>query len=439
MQLVDVEKSERVKSVGQWQRFEELVVQYMAKENIPGLSIAAARDGKVIYEKGFGQANIENKIKTTPNTIYGIASITKSFTALIIMRLVEVGKLTVEDSVIKHLPNFELKDYEDIEAITIHHILSHTSGIPTIKRKESLRTFDAHLHYLKEVDIQPIGKPGDYFCYNNDLYLLLGAIIEKVTGKPYQEVIHKEIIIPNGMNRTTFDLKEVERWTDVSTPYQLEGEELVECAWPRLGNYAVGGGIRSTVLDLLKYGALYLENAYGMSEGVHPTNGTTEYGYGLQVTPNYTGKTLVEHGGSQPGVSSNFGYIPEENLVVAVLANVNGASAANIWLHAVNAACKVPLQQARHIEPHYYLTEQEKSKFIGKFVTGEGTEIKIVTAIGELQATIDGKDYMLRASNIRTLVVQELERPMRFYFDDHNQVWGLFYGMRMYLKEEDVG
>lgn len=424
--------------MGQWQRFEQLVVQYMAKENIPGLSIAAARDGKVIYEKGFGQANIENEIETTPNTMYGIASITKSFTALSIMKLVEAGKLAVEDSVTKYLPNFELKGYEDIDAITIHHVLSHTSGIPTIKRKESLQTFDAHLEYLREVDVQPIGKPGDYFCYNNDLYLLLGAIIEKVTGKSYQEVIHEEIIMPNGMNRTTFDLEEVERLTDVSTPYQLEGKKLVECEWPQLGNYAVGGGIRSTVLDLLKYGELYLENAYDMSEGVHETNGTTEYGYGLLVTRNYTGRTLVEHGGSQPGVSSNFGFVPEENLVVAVLANVNGASAANIWLHAVNAACKVPLQQARHIEPHYYLTRQEKSTFIGKFVTGEGSEIKIVRAIGELQATIDGKDYMLRASNPRTLVVQALERPMRFYYDDKNQIWGLFYGMRMYLKEEDV-
>ena len=173
-----------------------------------------------------------------------------------------------------------------------------------------------------------------------------------------------------------------------------------------------------------------------MRETVHLTNGKSFYGYGLQITPDYVGRTLIEHGGSQPGVSSNFGFVPEENLVVAVLTNVNGASAGAIWLHAVNAACGMPLHQQRYIEPHYHLKEQEQSKFIGKFTTGEGAVIEITSVIGELHAIIDRKIYKLRASNECTLVAQPLEKPLRFYFDEKNHAWALFYGLRMFLKED---
>lgn len=422
--------------MGRWQRFEEIVNQYMKRENIPSVSVAIMKENEVIYEKGFGYLNIARKIKSTSDTIYGIASITKSFIALTIMRLVKDGKLAVSDSVKSHLPAFELKGYEQIEAITIHHLLSHTTGIPTVERQESLKTFEAHLNYLKELSIEPIGKPGEYFCYNNDLFLLLGAIIEKVTGKNYKEVIRDEIFIPNEMNRTTFERAALENYEDVSTPYQLENGELQECAWPMLGNYAVGGGIRSTALDLLKYGTVYLNEAL-MRKPVHLTNGKSFYGYGLQITPDYSGKTLYEHGGSQPGVSSNFGFIPEEKLVAVVLTNVNGASAGDIWLHAVNVACGLPLQQQRYIEPYFHLKEQEQAKFIGEFTTGEGAKIEIISVIGELHAIIDRKQYKLRASNAQTLVAQLLEKPLRFYFDEENRAWALFYGLRMYLKKEE--
>ena len=409
----------------------------MAREKIPGVSVAVMKDNHVIYQKGFGFADMERKVKSTPNTIYGIASITKSFTALTIMRLMEAGKLTIDDPVKKYLPDFRLKNYDQIEAITIHHVMSHTTGIPTIERRETLTSFEEHLHYLQEVDVQPMGKPGEYFCYNNDLYLLLGAIIEKVTGRDYREVIQEEIIGPNEMNRTTFHIEELEKFDDVSTPYQLKDGEVKPCAWPKLGNYAVGGGIRSTVLDLLKYGTIYLEGADAMKKPVHLTNGQSYYGYGLQLTPNYAGKTLVEHGGSQPGVSSNFGVVPEEDLIVAVLTNVNGASAGDIWLYAVNAVCGMPLQQRRYLEPHFHLKEQEQSKFIGKFMTGEGSVIEIVSVIGELHAKIEGKLIKLRASRKQTLVAQIFEKPLRFYFDEKGWAWALFYGLRMYIREDE--
>ena len=231
----------------------------MAQEKIPGVAVAVSENGKVIYEQGFGKSNLETNEMITPETIFGVASITKSFTALAIMKLVEKGQVHLNDPVNKHLPTFRLRDYDAIEDIQIHHLLSHTTGIPTIQRKEQIDHFTDHLQYLSELSLQPIGAPGEYFCYNNDLFLLLGAIIEKVTGDNYKEFIKKEIFIPQNMERTTFQLDELMQFDNVATPYIIEGNKQLECAWPRLGNYAVGGGIRSTVKDLLKYGSIYLD------------------------------------------------------------------------------------------------------------------------------------------------------------------------------------
>ena len=425
-----------------WHLFEEYVKTLMAQEKIPGVAVAVSENGNVIYEQGFGLSNLETNEKITPDTIFGIASITKSFTALAIMKLVENGQIQLNDSVNKYLPAFQLKDYDMIEDIQIHHLLSHTSGIPTITRKEEIESFTDHLKYLSELTLKPIGAPGEYICYNNDLFLLLGAIIEKVTGENYKEFIRKEIFIPQNMERTTFQLDELKQFDNVTTPYIIEGNERLECAWPTLGNYAVGGGIRSTVKDLLKYGSIYVDKennfASKMAIPVHEIHGLSSYGYALQVTPNYTGVTLVEHGGSQPGVSSNFGFIPEKGLVIAVLTNITNVSADKIWLAAANAMLRIPINGKKYIEPHDYMKENELSKFVGTYTTGEGEKVDIRFVIGQLQATVDGKNYMLRASNKKTLVMTPIEKPMRFFFDENEETWALLLGLRMFIKEGEV-
>ena len=194
----------------------------MEKEQIPGVAVALSKNGQIIYERGFGTRNFETNEPVTPETIFGIASITKSFTALAIMKLVEEGRLQVEDAVIEHLPEFQLVDYANMEDIKIRHLLSHTTGLATMERKEQLTKFDEHLHYLNEKAWTWVGKPGEYMCYNNDMFLLLGAIIEKITGENYQAYINKQIINPLQMTRTTYNLLELQSFDNVTTPYVLE-------------------------------------------------------------------------------------------------------------------------------------------------------------------------------------------------------------------------
>ncbi len=422
-----------------WRQFEKYVATIMENEQIPGVAVSVSEDGEVIYERGFGKADLTTQEAVTPETIFGTASITKTFVGLAILMLAEREALMLNDAVKKHLPEFQLTDLQLTEDIQIHHLLSHTTGVPTIKRKEFLTNFTQHLAYLKEVEFRPLGKPGEYFCYNNDLFLLLGAIIERVTGENYKEFIKKEIIMPQNMNRTTFYLEELQQFENVATPYILKDGEPVECAWPTLGNYAVGGGIRSSVSDLQKYGRIFMDQTntftHNMRIPVHRTLGTSSYGYAAQITPDYAGVTLVEHGGGQPGVSSNFGYIPEKGLVIAVLTNITGVRAEAIWLAAANTALGIPVNRKRSIEPHYYMKENELSKFIGTYKTGEGATLLISAVIGQLQASIDGETFMLRASNEQTLVMTPTEKSMRFYFDETEQAWAVLVGLRMYVKE----
>ena len=423
-----------------WERFEEYVKDLMKREQIPGVAIALSQNGKVIYEQGFGVKDFETKEPVTPETIFGIASITKSFTALAIMKLAEEGKLQVDDAVKIHLPELRLNGYNNIDDIKIHHLLSHTTGLATIRRNEQLENFDEHLHYLSAVAQETLGAPGDFFCYNNDMFLLLGAIIEKITGKNYKDYIKDEIFIPMNMKRTTFNLDELTQFSNVTTPYILENGKPVSCSWPTLGNYAVGGGIRSTVMDLLKYGQLYIdkENPFTskMTTAVHRTNGTSSYGYGFQTTPNYEEATLVEHGGRQPGVSSNFGFIREQGIVAAVLTNLGGVSADAIWLGAINTVLGLPADRKRSIEPHFDMKEEQLSRFIGTYKTGEGSTVTISYANEKLTATVEGKMYSLRASNMETLVITPIEKPIRFFFNEYNEAWALFLGLRMYVKSD---
>lgn len=417
-------------------QLEQTIQMYMEKEHIPGLAVAVWKDGRTLYEKAFGYADIEKKMRVTPDTIFGAASITKSFTALVIMRLAEEEKLHIDDPVQEYLPDFTLQDDRYVKDITIKHLMSHTTGVATYKRIQSLNTFEEHLAYLKEAETPILGKPGKYFCYNNDLFLLLGAIIEKVTGKDYRGVIEEMVLKPYHMNRSTFYVDEVLQLEDVSSPYVVEDGEAVRAEWPKIGNYAVGGGIRTTVRDLVKYGQHFLREDDVMRTPVHVIRGTTSYGYGLQMTENYSGRTLIEHGGSQPGVSSNFGFIPEDNLVIAILTNVQGASAADIWLYVANTFLGLPFQQKRLIHPHYELKHDGFKPFIGLYTTGEGSVVEIRANDIQLEAVIEESVYRLRASNEQTLVIEDDERPIRFYFDENNEAWAILVGMRMFLRQK---
>jgi CubicO group peptidase (beta-lactamase class C family) len=428
-----------------WERLERFISKKMIEEHIAGVSVGISENGETIFQKGFGFRNRDLKLPVTPETIFGVASVTKSFTALAIMELEKKGLLSVKDPVIKYLPDLKINGIDDMETIKIHHLLSHSTGVPPMERKEHFNQFHDHFIYFRDAEIKLLGAPGKYFSYCNDTFLLLGAIIEEVTGQPFREYVTKQFLQPLGMNRSTLSLDELNTFENVSIPYNYDRNlnRLVEVEWPTLGNYEVGGGIRSNVVDLLKYGQVYVngENSHcqKMWEPVIKVGRDSYYGYALNITPNYAGEyTVVQHGGGQPGVSSNFGFISERKLVVTVLTNVGGVGAGEIWLAAVNTVLGLSIDYKHTEEPYYEMSLDNLRKFEGVYTSNEGDNVSVYLNHEMIMADIDDQTFELRASGDDTLVFIQNEKPMRFYFDQNGKPWALFYGSRMLRRKQDI-
>ncbi|WP_228728324.1 serine hydrolase domain-containing protein [Brevibacillus composti] len=439
---------------GEWSQVEDYVREKMGREGIAGAAIAVSRRGEIVYEQGFGVRDLETGEPVTPDTIFGIASVTKSFTALAVMQLAEQGKLSIDDPVTAYLPEFALSTLEQPELVRIHHLLSHTTGLAPIQRREDLTRLSDHLAYVAQ-DHELLGLPGEYFSYCNDTFLLLGLIIERVTGRLFRRHMTAELLDRLEMNRSTFSLEEVARMSNVSVPYvkNADGSGLLKAAWPLLGNYEVGGGIRSNVRDLLTYGQLYTNGGSARGERilseewirrmwqpVHPIVRKTSYGYGLKSTPDYAGAgvTLVEHGGGQPGVSSHFGFVPEEGIAAVVLTNVAHVPARDLWLAAIHRELGLPLD-LREQEPEYEAASDELERFIGTYACEEGGRLSVTRASDGLRAELAGEVHPLRASDSRTLVMMSEGMPLPFFWKEGEKAWAVLLGSRMLTRKEEEG
>jgi CubicO group peptidase (beta-lactamase class C family) len=425
-----------------WGKFESCVQNLIEKEHIVGTAVAVSHKGKTIYQKGFGFSDLQTKSPVTENTIFGVASVTKSFTAKAIMKLEAEGKLSIEDSVIKHLPEFNIQGMKDLEQVKIKHLLSHTTGVPPIKRKEEVNFLDQHLEYLATYQTKLLGAPGEYYSYCNDTFLLLGAIIERTTDRLYRRYITEEILNPLKMYRSTYSIEEVLKMEDVSVPYDYNRKKCIHerQEWPKLGNYEVGGGIRSSVIDLLKYGNDYINNKDLYTRMWTPfieTGSNSYYGYGFQVTPEYNGITLVEHGGGQPGVSSNFGFVPEKDIVIAVLTNVSGVPVSDIWLKAVNTIVDLPIETKRVELPEYKLHQEDLEKLLGVYESDEGSLIEVFLDQEIPKVNLLDETYNLRATSTDTLVIEKSDVPIHFYIkENESSAWAVFFGSRMLFKKD---
>jgi CubicO group peptidase (beta-lactamase class C family) len=187
-------------------QIDELMRRYVDNGQFNG-TVLVADNGKLVFKKGYGMANMEYSIPNTTDTKFRLGSLTKQFTAMLIMQLVEQGKLKLEGKITDYLTDYSKAAGDKI---TIHHLLTHTSGIPNYTNLPDYRTFEPNqyrpLDLIKKFSDLPLEfEPGSAFAYSNSGYILLGAIIEKVTGKPYEKVLQENIFTPLQMHNTGYD------------------------------------------------------------------------------------------------------------------------------------------------------------------------------------------------------------------------------------------
>ena len=295
-------------------------------------AVLVAENGKVIYKKGLGLANMEWNVPNEADTKFRLGSITKQFTATLIMQLVEQGKLKLDGKLSEYLPDYR-KDVGD--KVTIHHLLTHTSGIPSYT---GLPNFFAEVSRDPYTPAEFVKKfasgdlefePGSKFRYNNSGYFLLGAIIEKVHGKPYEQVIKENIFDPLGMKNSGYDHH------DAILPKRAAGYEKTPTGYrnaPYLDMslpYAAGS-LYSTVEDLLLWDqALYTDkliSAKSKELMFKPFLDNYAYGWGItKVTLPQSKQEInsIAHSGGINGFSTLLTRYPEQKQLIVLLDNTS--------------------------------------------------------------------------------------------------------------------
>ncbi|WP_342115227.1 serine hydrolase domain-containing protein [Pseudoduganella sp. OTU4001] len=305
-------------------KLDDAILAEMKRSHIPGVSIAVVKDGKIIREQGYGYADLEHKVKVTPNTIFQSGSVGKTFTAALVMLLAEDGKLSLDDPISKHLAGTP----KAWEGITVRHLLSHTSGLgdPYAKLDLTKNYSDEELIAL-EADIPVLFAPGEKWSYSNMGYHLLGFICNKVGGKFYADQLHERIFAPLGMG--TRIISEADIIPHRARGYERKGGQLVNQSWvaPRL-NTTADGSLYLTARDLAKWDlALYGDKVLPAS--VRNASWTparlndgkaTEYGYGWQLWAR-NGHRAIAHGGAWQGFRAQLSRFVDDQLSVVVLAN----------------------------------------------------------------------------------------------------------------------
>jgi CubicO group peptidase (beta-lactamase class C family) len=314
--------------------FDRIVAaEFKAEE--PGGVVLVARKGDVIYRKALGMANIELGVPMKEEMVFNIGSITKQFTAVAILQLMERGRLSLQDEVTKYLPDYPAGG----QKMTVENLLTHTAGIPA-SAPEAMLSLQGRkdLVSLREIiatfKSRPLDfAPGTRWSYSNNGYMLLGAIIEKVSGVSYPEYLEKNIFKPAGMTQTLFgDDQIIIKNRAASYVYSRAESRFLNAINDKVETAYSAGAIQSTAADLFKWHqALHshrlitresLEKA--QTEYKLPGGKGTHYGYGWFIG-NIQGSPLVEHGGNMGGFMSHAIYLPREDVFVAVLYNFRAA------------------------------------------------------------------------------------------------------------------
>jgi len=312
-------------------QIDDLLARYHTYQQFNGAALVA-ENGKVLYKKGFGLANMEWNIPNEPDTKFRLGSITKQFTATLILQLVQQGKIKLDGKVSDYLPEYR-KDTGS--RMTIHHLLSHTSGVPNYTAQPGFFanvsrnpfTVDDFVKQYASGDLE--FEPGTKFNYSNSGYFLLGDIIEKVTGRPYEQVLKENILDPLGMKNTGYDhygtVLSKRAAGYIKTQNGYENAAYLDMSIP----YAAGS-IYSTVEDLFLWDqALYGEKILSAaSKELMFKPNLENYGYGFGIRkaslgPNKISVPVIEHNGGINGFSTIIVRLVGDKRLIVLLDNTS--------------------------------------------------------------------------------------------------------------------
>ncbi|MEX0938799.1 MAG: serine hydrolase [Pirellulales bacterium] len=350
-------------------RIGELAAKKYALDE-PGAAVLVSKGGQIILSRGYGLSNLEYTTPITADTPFCIASVTKPLTATAILMLVEQGKLRLDDQVVDLLPDYP----RHVSGVTVAHLLSHTSGIKNVSRlpewRADLRTDLTVPEILQHFEALPLNfMPGEQWEYSNSGYILLGAILEKVTGKSYEEFIQENVFARAGMHNSCYGSHR-KVIPNRAVGYQRTPEGYVNAEYVSLTRPYAAGAIISTANDLFDFGQALADGRLLKQETLEAafspralnSGEPTSYGYGWMIGT-FHGHRVLQHAGGMPGYTAQMWLLPDEEIFAVLLSNAPDKTDQQLIGDLVAAA----LGETRQERAIVRVDEVELKKYVGRY------------------------------------------------------------------------
>lgn len=335
---------------------DEFIEQERAQWKVPGVAIAVVQAGKVILSAGYGQRDIKNALPVTPQTVFPLASVTKSLTVATLAALVRQGRLDWDKPVREYLPDFRLWDPVATDRMTARDLVTHRSGLPRHDFAWYGATLSRRELYLRLRYLEPSKDFRSAYQYQNLMYMTAGYLAGELAGLTWEETVRRTIFKPLGMSRTSTSIPELRRDADAARPYKKDdAEQVSEVLYYEDAALGPAGSANSCVADLIRYVQMHLGGGLFRGKVVlseqdvaqmqtpqmvipdtspFPELGHSQYGMGFVVT-SYRGHKLVQHGGALDGFSTLLSFLPQDGLGLVVLSNLSGSSLPSVLMYQV--------------------------------------------------------------------------------------------------------
>ncbi|MHA8060653.1 serine hydrolase domain-containing protein [Aquirufa beregesia] len=351
-------------------QIDQLFKQYVEKEKLPSAVYGLVYQGKLVHSQSIGLANIKQQIPASSQMDYRIASMTKSFTTMAILKLRDEGKLHLDEPAHHYIPELKNQRYvtKDAPEITIRHLMTHAAGFPEDNPwgDRQLGISEKAFSDMLQQGISFSNNPGVSFEYSNMGFALLGSIIKKVSGKPYQTYINEHILQPLGMTHTYWEYMDVPK-NQLALGYRWINQTWVEQPLEHDGAYGAMGGLITTMEDFSHYVAFHLTawperddpesgpikrssvremqfpwnfisvNAHQKYPNGQVGQNFNAYAYGLSFTKDYANRTSISHSGGLPGFGSNWRIFPDYNMGIISFSNLTYANMGSINMKVIDS------------------------------------------------------------------------------------------------------
>ncbi|MDF3079201.1 MAG: beta-lactamase family protein [Sphingobacteriaceae bacterium] len=433
---------------------DQMYKEYAERNHFPGLAYGIVVDGKLVHSGGYGFTDLPAKIPATSKSDFRIASMSKSFTAMAILKLRDEGKLKLDDPASLYIPEMKNSPLltKDAPAITIRHLLTHSAGLPEDNPwgDRQLAATDEELLAIYKNGLSFSNAPGLVYEYSNLGFATLGYIIKRVSGKPYQQYITENILKPLGMTHTYWEYNDVPK-EQLAHGYRWLNNQWVEQPLLHDGAYGAMGGLITTVEDFSKYMALhngawpprddvengpvkrssiremqYPWNVSALNENAKTSNGVlcptvSAYAYGIRWLKDCNDRVYVGHTGGLPGFGSQWNIMPEYGIGVVSFANLTYARTSTVNSLVLDSIVAVAGLKPRQL-PASGILNRRKNELIKLLPNWNGAESSGIFAdnffldysVEKLQK--DAIEGFAKAGKIRSVGELSAENQLRGSF-----------------------